>query len=126
MIDVGWILLQAVVGGLGALVRFGVMTVVRPAQSTLGLWVVNSAGSLCVGVSVGAYASGWVPWVVGALVVAFSAGLTTFSTLTVTVAHMLERGERWSGLGLLTAQLLGGIAIAVVGYIATIALQAAW
>ena len=122
MIETEWVFLYAALGALGALVRYVVMVVLKPSEANLGLWLVNSLGSLLVGVAVGAYAVDWLPWATSSLVAAFCAGLTTFSTLTVTVANSITNGKTFSGIGLITSQIIVGIGFAVVGYISTISL----
>lgn len=122
MIEAEWVFVYATLGALGALVRYGVMVVLKPSEANLGLWLVNSLGSLLVGVAVGAYAVDWLPWATSSLVAAFCAGLTTFSTLTVTVANSITNGKTFSGIGLISSQMIVGVGFAVVGYISTISL----
>lgn len=122
MIEAEWVFVYATLGALGALVRYGVMVVLKPSEANLGLWLVNSLGSLLVGVAVGAYAVDWLPWATSSLVAAFCAGLTTFSTLTVTVANSITTGKTFSGIGLISSQMIVGVGFAVVGYISTISL----
>jgi fluoride ion exporter CrcB/FEX len=122
VIEAEWVFVYATLGALGALVRYGVMVVLKPSEANLGLWLVNSLGSLLVGVAVGAYAVDWLPWATSSLVAAFCAGLTTFSTLTVTVANSITNGKTFSGIGLISSQMIVGVGFAVVGYISTISL----
>lgn len=122
MIEAEWVFVYAAFGAIGALVRYGVMVALKPSEANLGLWLVNSLGSLLVGVAVGAYAVDWLPWATSSLVAAFCAGLTTFSTLTVTVANSITNGKRFSAIGLITSQMIVGVGFAVVGYISTISL----
>lgn len=117
MIDVGWILAQVLAGGIGALVRFGVMAVVRPGTWSWGLFAVNAAGSIAVGATAGAFAVHATTWTVTALVLAFAAGLTTFSTLTVTAAQHIERREIARGSIIVTTHVVLGITLAALGYI---------
>ena len=122
MIESEWIFLYAAFGALGALLRYFVMVIFKPSQANLGLWLVNSLGSLLVGIAVGAYAVDWLPWATSSLTAAFCAGITTFSTLTVTVANSIARGKTLSGIGLISSQMTVGVGFAVVGYISTISL----
>lgn len=117
MIDGWWIAAQVLAGGLGALARFGLMSVIRPGVWSWGLFAVNAAGSLAVGSAAGAFAVHAVDWSITALVLSFSAGLTTFSTLTVTAAQHIERREIRIGSTIVTAHVVLGVALAAVGYI---------
>jgi len=117
MIDGWWIFAQVLAGGLGALVRFGVMSVVRPGGWSWGLFAVNTLGGLAVGGAAGAFAVHALDWTVAALILAFSAGLTTFSTLVVTAAQHIERREIRVGSIMVTSQVVVGIIVAGLGYI---------
>ena len=126
MIDYTWIALQVLFGAFGAVARFGVMTVVTPGRWSWGLFTVNMGGSLLVGSAVGAFSAGAIEWSVAAVVLAFAAGFTTFSTLTLTAAEWTERGELWRGLVLAAKHVLVGAAVAGVGYISAELLLGAW
>lgn len=119
MIDIWWLAAQVFVGGLGAVARFGLMSVIRPGGWSWGLFVVNALGSLVVGAATGAFAIDALDWTIVALVFAFAAGFTTFSTLTVTAAQHIERREIRTGAIIVTAHVVVGIALAAVGYIST-------
>ena len=125
MIDYTWVAVQVLFGALGATARFGVMAFVRPGRWSWGLFTVNMGGSLFVGTAVGAFAAGAINWSVAAVVLAFAAGFTTFSTLTLTAAEWTERGEMWRGLALAAKHVLLGAVIAGVGYISAVALLGA-
>lgn len=122
MIDVWWVLAQIVAGGLGALARFGVMVVIRPGVWSWGLFAVNGAGSLTVGAAAGAFAAQTLDWTTASLLLAFAAGLTTFSTLTVTAAQHIERREIRIGAITVTSHVVVGIVSAALGYISAIVL----
>lgn len=119
MIDGWWLVAQILVGGLGAVSRFGIMSVVRPGVWSWGLFTVNAAGSLLVGAAAGAFTVQALDWTVVALVISFAAGFTTFSTLTVTAAQHIERREVRTGAIIVTAHVVVGIALAALGYIST-------
>ena len=119
MIDGWWIFAQVLAGALGALVRFGVMSVVRPGVWLWGLFAVNTAGSLAVGGAAGAFAVHALDWTIAALILAFSAGLTTFSTLVVTAAQHIERREIRVGSITVTSHVVVGVILAALGYIST-------
>ncbi len=125
MIDYTWVAVQVLFGALGATARFSVMTFVRPGRWSWGLFTVNMGGSLFVGTAVGAFAAGAINWSVAAVVLAFAAGFTTFSTLTLTAAEWTERGELWRGLTLAAKHVLLGAVVAGVGYISAVALLGA-
>ena len=125
MIDYTWIAVQVLFGALGAVSRLGVMSVVKPGRWSWGLFTVNMGGSLLVGIAVGAFSAGAIHWSVAAVVLAFAAGFTTFSTLTLTAAEWADRGELWRGLTLATKHVLLGAVVAGVGYISASALFAA-
>ena len=120
MIDVSWVLLQILAGGLGALTRFGAMVVIRPGVWSWGLFAVNGAGSLTVGAAAGAFAVNALDWTIASLILAFAAGLTTFSTLTVTAAQHIERREIRIGAIMVTSHVFVGIVAAALGYISII------
>ena len=120
MIDVWWVLAQILAGGVGALARFGVMVVIRPGVWSWGLFAVNGAGSLVVGAAAGAFAVNALDWTFASLILAFAAGLTTFSTLTVTAAQHIERREIRIGAIVVTSHVVIGIVAAALGYISAI------
>jgi CrcB protein len=119
VIDGWWLAAQILAGGLGAVARFGLMSVIRPGGWSWGLFAVNALGSLVVGAATGAFAVDALDWTIVALVLAFAAGFTTFSTLTVTAAQHIERREVRTGAIIVTAHVVVGIALAAVGYIST-------
>ncbi len=123
--DVGWIALQILLGALGAVTRFGVMTVVSPGSWNRGLFTVNAVGSALVGIAVGIFSTHAISWAYTALVLAFCAGLTTFSTLAVDTAHHVERREFRAGIALIASHIGVGVLLAAVGYISASALFAA-
>lgn len=119
MIDGWWLAAQILAGGLGAVARFGVMSIVRPGVWSWGLVAVNAAGSLVVGAAAGAFTVQALDWTTASLVLSFAAGFTTFSTLTVTAAQHIERRETRTGTIIVTSHVVVGIALAAVGYIST-------
>jgi fluoride ion exporter CrcB/FEX len=119
VIDVWWLAAQILAGGLGAVARYGVMSIVRPGVWSWGLFAVNTAGSLAVGAAAGAFAVEAIDWTTASLILSFAAGLTTFSTLTVTAAQHIEHREFRTGANIVTVHVVVGIALAAVGYIST-------
>jgi fluoride ion exporter CrcB/FEX len=122
MIDIWWVFAQIVAGGCGALARFGVMAIIRPGVWSWGLFAVNGVGSLAVGAGAGAFAVHALDWTMASLILAFAAGLTTFSTLTVTAAQHIERREIRTGSIIVTSHVVVGIVVAALGYISAIVL----
>ena len=122
MIDIWWVFAQIVAGGCGALARFGVMAIIRPGVWSWGLFAVNGVGSLAVGAAAGAFAVHALDWTMASLILAFAAGLTTFSTLTVTAAQHIERREIRTGSIIVTSHVVVGIVVAALGYISAIVL----
>lgn len=119
MIDGWWIFAQILAGGLGALARFGVMAWIRPGVWSWGLFSVNIGGSLAVGAAAGAFSVHALDWQLTALVLAFCAGLSTLSTLTVAAAQHIERGEVRVGSIVVTSHIVIGVVAAALGYIST-------
>ena len=125
MIDFTWIAVQVLFGALGAVARLGVMSSVKPGRWSWGLFTANMGGSLLVGAAVGAFAAHALDWTVVAVLLAFAAGFTTFSTLTLTAAELTERGELMRGLVLAAKHVVLGAVVAGVGYISASALLSA-
>jgi fluoride ion exporter CrcB/FEX len=96
------------------------MVVIRPGVWSWGLFAVNGAGSLAVGAAAGAFAVNALDWTIASLILAFAAGLTTFSTLTVTAAQHIERREIRIGAITVTSHVFVGIVVAALGYISAI------
>jgi CrcB protein len=119
VIDVWWLAAQILAGAVGAVARYGVMSIVRPGVWSWGLFAVNAAGSLVVGAAAGAFTVQALDWTIVALVLGFAAGFTTFSNLTVTAAQHIERREIRIGAIIVTSHVVVGIGLAAVGYIST-------
>ena len=122
----GWtVLLIAVAGGLGALVRFGLQKLL-PAHGfhiPLGVLLANVAGSLIAGFTAGLALASTDSETATALIVitGFCGGLTTFSTFALETIQLNQAGTGKAAvlnvvanvvLGLLAA--LGGILLATV------------
>lgn len=126
MIDATWVFLQVLAGALGAVARFGVMAIVRPGSWHWGLFAVNSLGSLGAGAIVGAFSVHAVSWGYSAMVLAFAAGFTTFSTLTVDAAQYIDKREFRTGVVLVGSQVGVGVLLSAIGYISANTLLGAW
>jgi CrcB protein len=110
----GWI---AAGGAAGAAVRWAVATTFGggggfPVQT----WAVNVVGCLLLGVllALGAARRLGQPWA-DALGVGFCGGLTTFSTLTVEVVDLADRGRAALAVAYVAASAVAGVAAFVVG-----------
>jgi CrcB protein len=92
------VIIAAVAGGFGALVRFGVDSFLRdrPAWSGWTLMIINVTGSAVLGLLTGLVlaraAPGWAQLIIGT---GFLGGYTTFSAAAVEVVRRLEE-RRWS------------------------------
>jgi CrcB protein len=109
----------AVGGGLGAAARFWVADTVkarRPSGFPWGTWVVNTAGSLVIGV-----VSGWIALTGAAeawhlfLVVGFCGGFTTFSTSVVETVTILRGGRARAAVRHALGTLGASVAAVTVG-----------
>lgn len=116
MIDVPWIVACVVLGAVGAVTRYIVMTVIPAGRWSWGLFAVNMGGSALVGFAVGVFAVGALEWEPVSLALAFAAGFTTFSTLTLTAAELTERGQFVRGIGVTSVHVVVGATLAAVGY----------
>jgi CrcB protein len=106
-------------GALGAVLRFAASTVAGRTRANLpwAVLVVNVVGSLVGGIVIGLAQSG----AIGAdarLVVlgGFAGGLTTFSTFSVETVQLALAGRWRTALGSVVANLLLGLAAAVLGF----------
>ena len=103
------VLAVALAGAAGALARYGVDTGLRrrrPVPSTLPILLVNTSGSLLLGLLTGLVLANAAP---GALVtvvgIGFCGSYTTFSTASVETVGLLRRGHR----GAAAAHLAGTV-----------------
>lgn len=126
MIDVGWLAVHVLLGSLGGAARFALMSVIPAGRWSWGLFTVNMAGSVVVGFAVGAFSIDALGWTQTASVLAFAAGFTTFSALTLAGAEWVDRGELRRGLGLVASQVVAGALLAALGYISAVAVVGAW
>ncbi len=113
-----WALI-AVGGALGAVSRYGLDRAVVGAigPTVLGTFLINVTGSFALGVFVAVF-EGRATWPVEARMfaaVGFLGSYTTFSTLTVAGAQMLEGGETTRALLNLFGSLAVGLAAAFAG-----------
>ncbi|MDN3451632.1 fluoride efflux transporter FluC [Planococcus sp. APC 3906] len=99
-------------GFLGAIARYGfyLMAESRARQPKLATWLVNSLGSLALGMFIGA---GSVSpfWMVG-----FLGAFTTFSTMALDAVKDVEDGRLLEAASYLGATLVSGIVLFSTGY----------
>ncbi len=124
MIDNLAVLAPAVAAGgaAGALLRWLVMRAGGTAGFTAGLLIVNLGGSLALGIFL---ALSWSSeaWLVVAI--AFTGGLTTFSTLMVDIVQSARSGKWTAAVVTGVVHLAGGALLCGVGHLAVSALVAA-
>lgn len=106
--------LVALGAALGAPLRHvvGVLAARRGHRLPLGTLAVNVAGSLVLGLLVGAGTGGSALLLVGT---GFCGALTTFSTLSVEAVRLIEDGERTAALAYVCLSLVLGIGAAGLG-----------
>lgn len=127
-------LLVFVGGGLGALLRYGVGLALPRADAAAfptATLAVNLAGSLLIGAVAGALAA---PLGAGPLsglplagreaarafgVVGVLGGFTTFSTFSLDTLALVQAGRTGTALAYVVASVLGGLALAALGAMAT-------
>ena len=82
-----------------------------------GTLVANLAGGYLIGLILGLIAlhPEWPSWIRLAAVTGFLGALTTFSTFSVEVVGMLEKGLLGQALGYLAVSLLGSLALTALG-----------
>jgi CrcB protein len=119
----GWIWV-AVGGGLGALARYGVSSLLPPASVPWDVLLINFSGSLCIGIIMALVVEfGWLSpqfrlfWGVGVM-----GGYTTFSTYVLGIYLLAQKGAFWTayiyGVGSLLLGLVGawmGVLLARLG-----------
>lgn len=94
----GSLLVMALGGTLGAIVRWRVIEAVGPDRATLAVLAMNIFGSAVVGV-LAARSADLDPRVDALLGAGFAGGLTTFSTFALSVARAVDDGDLLPALG---------------------------
>lgn len=107
-------------GALGAVARYG--TVVLMGRLTghgfpWGTVAVNLAGSLVLGLLIGALAHGLhlSQEVRGLLVIGFLGAFTTFSTYSLDAVTLIERSSWWPAFGYVVGSAVAGITLFFAG-----------
>ncbi len=107
-------LLVAAAGALGVLARHGIDQALGPGAAPWSILGVNVAGSLALGVLVGAGAGEQARAIAG---VGFLGGFTTFSTFSLQVFAELDGGRPGRALALAGASVVLGVGAAALGYV---------
>lgn len=108
----------AVFGGLGAGARFmldGFLTERVHGPVPLATLIINTLGSLLLGVLTGWIAVGGPVDVKTIAGVGFCGGFTTFSTASVELVRLVRDDRRWTALGLAAGMLGLSLAAAAAG-----------
>ena len=108
--------LLALLGALGAVVRFVVMSLTPESARPFALLAVNSAGSALVGIALGGANAGVLTVSSLLAIGAFAAGLTTLSTLAVESADLIDHGHVWRGIRRAAQHIVVGAVVAWAGY----------
>jgi CrcB protein len=107
-------LFVALAGAGGVLARYWLSSIVHGGALPWMTVAINVVGSFLLGVLVVAHSTS--PHVRTILGVGFLGGFTTFSSFSVQVFLDIEAGEPASGLVLLAASIVAGLAAAAGGY----------
>lgn len=111
------VLAVAVAGALGALSRFGIGTAVGSRDFPWATLPINLAGSFALGLVVRlGDLRGWSDLTTAALGIGFLGAFTTFSTFSVETQTMLREGRTTAAALYVGASVVGGIALAALGY----------
>jgi CrcB protein len=116
--DAGWVGLG---GALGAVARYGVLTValrLAPAGFPWGVLAANVAGSLLIGALAGwgSVRGGWSEGARLFLFIGVLGGFTTFSSITNDTLALLREGNALAALGNVALSLALGLGAAAIGY----------
>jgi CrcB protein len=104
-------------GALGALIRYYVAKLAArktDQKIPLGTTLVNIAGALGLGITVGLGIDGTWYWLIGE---GFFGALTTFSTLMFEGYKLLEDRETTTGIAYLATNLFIGVFVFLTGYL---------
>jgi len=115
------LILVAIGGSLGALLRYGIDQTVHRAigETSLGIFVVNIVGSLILGISVGwaIYKLDWPENYSLFIGVGFCGSFTTFSTLMFASVNMIETGDYLKAIINIVGSVAAGLIAAYIGLI---------
>lgn len=114
------ILLIAVAGALGTLLRYGILQTTRTFNLGSFAWgtlLANALGCLLIGVILGIGKEREIlsPNLMRALTVGFLGALTTFSTFTADTANLFSANQMIAGLAYAAANLVAGFGLFYAG-----------
>ena len=108
------VILVAIGGGLGAVARFGIASMIPKMKGgfPLGITIVNVVGSFLLGIVVGVVEASELALAVEPVTTGLLGGFTTFSTWMVDID---EAPSKRAGTAIITIPLLIGLAAAAAG-----------
>ena len=119
MPGLGAVLAVGVGAAIGAWCRWGLAIALNPRSMSypLGTIAANLIGGYMVGIAIAFFAArqGLAPEVRLFVITGFLGGLTTFSTFSAEVTHVVLRGDYVAALALATIHLIGSIALTFAG-----------
>jgi CrcB protein len=101
-------------GAAGSVARYAVQAAFRLHPA--GTLAINLAGSLLIGLCAAWAERGAAPWLRPWIMAGFLGGLTTFSGFSLENLRLLRDGQAGAALLYVGASVVGGIALAAVGY----------
>jgi CrcB protein len=107
------IVLVAVAGGVGAVVRFALARLGHPDRLPWPILVVNLAGAFVAGLATSALHGE--PLLLLVVVTGFCGGLTTFSTWMVETVQLADRRRMRAAVANVAVTVAGGVALAALG-----------
>ncbi|WP_373229867.1 CrcB family protein [Cohnella sp.] len=113
-----WLALLVGAGGaIGSLLRYGIgrLVIARQKPSFYGTLIVNLAGSFAIGIFIGLNWEHQYQAVYAFTVIGLLGGLTTYSTLNVQKATMVNNESRHVLAGYMAATYLGGWSLTAIG-----------
>ncbi|MFC7432864.1 MULTISPECIES: fluoride efflux transporter FluC [unclassified Agrococcus] len=113
MISLLGLVLVALAGGVGAVVRLGLGRLGKPDRLPWPILVANLAGSFVAGLATSAL--GGEPLLLLVVVTGFCGGLTTFSTWMVDTVTLADRRRVRGAVANVAVTLVGGVALAALG-----------
>ncbi|WP_144720494.1 fluoride efflux transporter FluC [Agrococcus jejuensis] len=107
------IVLVALAGGVGAVVRFALARLGHPDRLPWPILVANLAGAFVAGLATSVL--GGEPLLLLVVVTGFCGGLTTFSTWMVETVQLADRRRMRAAVANVAVTLVAGVALAAVG-----------
>lgn len=107
------IVLVALAGGAGAVVRFALARLGHPDRLPWPILVANLAGAFVAGLATSAL--GGEPLLLLVVVTGFCGGLTTFSTWMVETVQLADRRRMRAAVANVAVTLVAGVALAALG-----------